>query len=188
MRSSRIALIALGMALFSASAVQAAGGPTSTDGQSLATQSPDTQSLFQSVWGPNAATRWIEEHLTQMGLLGGVSVPVAVPAPVAIPAKVAPVLLIMNDKDQFVPSMLSVPRGTTITWRNDDTDPHTITGDPAKSMPGMKMVLPNGAKAWDSGLIEAGQSFSVTLDTPGHYLYICTVHAGHGMIGTIDVS
>ncbi|HXG74837.1 MAG TPA: plastocyanin/azurin family copper-binding protein [Candidatus Nitrosotenuis sp.] len=75
----------------------------------------------------------------------------------------------------FVPSIVSVPVGTTVTWTNDDTAAHTVTSG--------ANVTPDGI--FDSGLFMAGKSFSHTFDTPGQYPYYCLVHPW--MSGTVTV-
>jgi plastocyanin len=49
----------------------------------------------------------------------------------------------------------------TITWTNNDNMVHTVT-----SRTGL----------FDSGLIEAGMTWTYTFDTPGIYNYYCTLH------------
>jgi len=61
----------------------------------------------------------------------------------------------------FSPSSLSVAKGTTVTWKFDDTTAHTATSND---------------KTFDSGSKSAGQSFAFTFNTPGTYSYICTFH------------
>lgn len=61
----------------------------------------------------------------------------------------------------YTPSNIQVAVGTTVTWTNSDTAPHSVT-------------FKNGTK--DSGLLRQGQSFSYTFTTPGTYDYYCTVH------------
>jgi len=75
----------------------------------------------------------------------------------------------------FTPGTLTIPAGTTITWTNADGFAHTVTAD-------------NGS--FDSGFFGAGQSFSMTFDTPGTYFYYCIPHGspgGFGMAGVVDV-
>jgi plastocyanin len=66
----------------------------------------------------------------------------------------------------FQPSSLRVAPGTTVVWSNQDVTPHTVTTDTA-----------------DSGLIDPGSSFSMTVNTPIEY--ICTLHSS--MAGTVRV-
>ncbi len=70
----------------------------------------------------------------------------------------------------YQPATMQVRVGTTVTWRNQDTVPHAVT-------------FKNGMK--DSGLLSQGQSFSSTFNTPGTYLYYCTVHPY--MVATVTV-
>ncbi len=61
----------------------------------------------------------------------------------------------------YTPANIQVKAGTTVTWTNQDTAPHTVT-------------FKNGMK--DSGVLQKGQTFSYTFTTPGAYQYYCTVH------------
>lgn len=65
---------------------------------------------------------------------------------------------------------IQVHVGTTVTWTNQDSAPHSVT-------------FQNGMK--DSGLLNQGQSFSYTFNTPGTYQYYCTVHPN--MVATVTV-
>ena len=65
---------------------------------------------------------------------------------------------------------IQVRTGTTVTWTNQDSAPHSVT-------------FKNGMK--DSGLLSQGQSFSYTFNTPGTYQYYCTVHPY--MVATVTV-
>ena len=76
----------------------------------------------------------------------------------------------------FDPSPAKVVVGSTITWTNDDTLPHTVTsGNPEKG--------PNST--FDSGIMSAGDSFTFTFDKPGVLEYYCAVHPW--MINTVMV-
>ena len=59
----------------------------------------------------------------------------------------------------FQPTTLTVTPDTVVTWTNDDSSPHTATGDD-----------------FDTGMLNRGDSNSVTFKTPGSYDYICTYH------------
>jgi len=63
--------------------------------------------------------------------------------------------------DAYQPTNIQVKVGTTVTWMNQDNDPHSVT-------------FKNGMK--DSGLFSQGQSFSYTFNALGTYQYSCTVH------------
>jgi plastocyanin len=63
----------------------------------------------------------------------------------------------------YMPPVIRVPAGATVTWQNDDADTHTVTMDD---------------KSMDTGVIEEGVSASLTFSTPGDYAYYCTIHPG----------
>ena len=69
----------------------------------------------------------------------------------------------------FVPQVITVPKGTTVTWTNRDSVPHTVTSTTG---------------AFDSGSISQGYTYSHTFDTPGTYEYSCTIHPSipHGKV------
>ena len=71
----------------------------------------------------------------------------------------------------YNPAQITIPVGGTVTWKNDDTVPHTVTARD-------RTVL-------QSGTINPGDSFSKTFDTPGTIEYFCEFHAN--MSGTIVV-
>jgi plastocyanin len=71
----------------------------------------------------------------------------------------------------FNPPMIEVSTGTTVTWTNQDTAPHTATAEDG---------------SFDTGRLNNGQSGSVTFDQPGTFTYICTFHPN--MKGTVVVT
>jgi len=77
----------------------------------------------------------------------------------------------------FIPSSVSIMKGDTVVWSNDDTAAHTITsGSPAEGPSGM----------FDSSLLIGGKSFEHTFDSSGSVDYFCMVHPW--MTGSIQVS
>ena len=72
----------------------------------------------------------------------------------------------------FQPSTLTVSPGTTVTWKNQDSVPHTVTSD--------------SQGLFDSGTLAPGKDFSFAFSSPGSYSYHCNLHPG--MKGTIVVS
>jgi plastocyanin len=70
----------------------------------------------------------------------------------------------------FSPAQTEIAVGTTVTWINNDTVPHTATESDG---------------LFDSGVLDAGASFSFTFDEPGTYDYTCLIHPE--MKGTIVV-
>ena len=71
----------------------------------------------------------------------------------------------------YQPDTLTVAAGTTVTWTNDGTVPHTVTSN---------------QRTFDSGDIAPGGTFSYTFDQPGSYPYHCTLHPS--MQGQIEVT
>lgn len=61
----------------------------------------------------------------------------------------------------FDPGQLDVSAGTTVTWTNGDTVPHTVTADDG---------------LFDSGTLNPGESYSVWFDGTGTVTYHCKIH------------
>jgi plastocyanin len=97
-------------------------------------------------------------------------------------------VVMMTDANQFQPASLTIPKGSTVTWKNTSQMEHTVTADPAKAAKKGDAALPDGATPFDSGMIGAGQSYSHTFDVPGTYKYLCIPHEMLGMVGTITVT
>jgi plastocyanin len=66
---------------------------------------------------------------------------------------------------------ITVPVGTTVVVRNDDSAPHTWTADDG---------------AFDSGNIDGGGTFEFTFTEAGTFAFHCNVHPS--MTGTITVT
>jgi plastocyanin len=71
----------------------------------------------------------------------------------------------------FKPAEITIKAGDTVTWTNEDSVGHDVTGDDFKS----------GA----AGGLGNGDTFEHTFDTAGTFDYVCTVHPG--MEGTVKV-
>ena len=78
---------------------------------------------------------------------------------------------------QFDPKDLTVKAGETITFTNKESVPHDVH---KTSGPG------DDFSSGDTGGMQEGDTFELTLDKPGKYEYVCKVHAP-GMAGTITV-
>lgn len=82
------------------------------------------------------------------------------------------------DNTCYLPSELTVPRGTAVIWEIEDTAAHTVTsGSPAAG---------GIAELFDSGLVMAGSQFEYTFEDEGTFEYFCIVHPW--MIGTVTVT
>ncbi|MEA2243458.1 MAG: hypothetical protein QOD24_3014, partial [Solirubrobacteraceae bacterium] len=68
----------------------------------------------------------------------------------------------------FAPKTLTVPVGTTVTWKNHDGDAHTVTGA--------------GLKSKSFGM---DATYSYTFTKAGTFAYVCSLHPQ--MKGTVVV-
>ena len=72
----------------------------------------------------------------------------------------------------FSPAQVTINKGATVVWTNEDSAPHQLKSD-------------SGFVAMDSQIIPQDSSFSVVFNQAGTYAYHCTLHPS--MIGTIIV-
>jgi len=80
----------------------------------------------------------------------------------------------------FDPSVITVNKGTKVTWYNDDNAAHTVTNVDLSVDPY------NVGTVFDSSLLMPGKSFSHKFDAAGEYPYFCMVHPW--MVGFVDVT
>ena len=81
----------------------------------------------------------------------------------------------------FTPQTLTVKAGTTVTWTNNDSAPHTVTSADGISTSASTTSLFNGS-------VNPGATFSYTFTKAGTYYYLCTIHKSQaGMHGEIIV-
>ncbi len=76
----------------------------------------------------------------------------------------------------FDPPMAQVSVGTTVVWENNDNVAHTVTSGNSKDGPD---------STFDSNMLNAGQSFKFTFNSPGKEDYFCMVHPW--MAGSVEV-
>ena len=94
---------------------------------------------------------------------------VVIPAGVGVPG-------CEETSECYLPSLLTIGTGTTVTWENVDTAAHLATsGTPADG--------PDGV--FDSGMIMAGGTFEHEFIDSGEFQYYCIVHPW--MVGTVTV-
>ncbi len=75
----------------------------------------------------------------------------------------------------YRPDELTVPHGTTVTWKQRDAGFHTVTsGTVSKDPSGSVDLEPDDV--FDSGQLEKGEEFDFTFDDIGTYEYFCKVH------------
>ena len=68
----------------------------------------------------------------------------------------------------FVPAILTVSKGTTVTWTNGDSTLHTVTSGSPESG--------NSGTEFDSSYLAAGKTFQHLFSTAGTFDYYCTLH------------
>lgn len=113
------------------------------------------QSNYGPMMGPNGSGPMMgpNGHGPMMGGSGATSTSPATPAVGVTQVRIVGFA--------FAPATIQVKAGTTVTWTNEDTAPHTVT-------------FRNGMR--DSGVLRQGQSFSYTFTTTGTYDYYCALH------------
>jgi len=62
---------------------------------------------------------------------------------------------------QFQMPNVSIPAGGSVTWKNLDGEPHTVTATDG---------------AFRSGALDQGESFTFRFAKPGVYSYLCSIH------------
>jgi plastocyanin len=62
----------------------------------------------------------------------------------------------------FSPQTLTIPKGTTAIWTNNDGTIHTVTSD---------------NNVWDSGNLDPGKTFSYIFNQTGTFSYHCKIHS-----------
>ncbi len=97
--------------------------------------------------------------------------PSATATPTPAPTKAANEIRISGYK--FVPDKITIKKGATVTWVNDDQAKHTVTADAGYTGP-------------DSALLAQGESYSYTFDTVGIVAYHCSPHPY--MKATVEVT
>lgn len=69
-------------------------------------------------------------------------------------------MVVMKNFD-FSPMTVTVPAGTTVTWKNLDGEPHTVTSVDGR---------------FRSGALDQNDTFKFKFDKPGTYKYVCSIH------------
>ena len=78
--------------------------------------------------------------------------------------------------DAWSPNPVQVSVGTTVTWTNDDAQPHAVNSG--------ENATPSGL--FDSGIMAPAATFEHTFTEAGEYPYYCLLHPN--MVGTVSVS
>ena len=85
-------------------------------------------------------------------------------------AHASPAATIVVKDFMFEPTSATIKAGTTVTWVNEDSDPHTVVSDTG---------------LFRSGAIDTNETFSFAFDKPGIYHFTCSIHPR--MVGTVVV-
>lgn len=120
-------------------------------------------------WAPGL---WTAVTLSLMGWMTMSSgLASTAPPAAASPSAGAAAPKVVSIKDfAFSPQTLTVPSGTTVTWKNLDDEPHTVRGADAQIR---------------SDALDQDETYSVRFDKPGTYKYGCSIHPK--MSGTVVV-
>ena len=99
----------------------------------------------------------------------GATAAIATPAPAADASRGSAMAVAIKGF-AYDKAAISIAVGTTVTWTNDDTVPHTVTQD---------------GGGFKSTVINPGETFAYTFDKAGAFSYHCEYHAN--MKGTVTV-
>jgi plastocyanin len=121
--------------------------------------------------------------------LGAALATIAPAIPASAVAGGSPAVVIkMSDKpSKFLPDKVSVKVGQTVEWINNAKTLHSVDADPSMVQKSSDVVLPPGAKPFDSGFMPPGATFDYTFTVPGTYKYTCVPHEKDGMNGAVVV-
>src|SRR5260370_27219009 len=139
-----------------------------------------------------AISRKTPRYLVGLGLLGlGVVVVVAVSIGVHLRSAAAstpPIVVKMIDTPAtYDPALLTIKVGQTVEWKNVGNSVHHASSDPSTAVNPAEVSNPVGAKPFDSGFLQPGQSYTYTFTVPGTYTYVCAPHETSGMLGEVTV-
>ncbi len=76
----------------------------------------------------------------------------------------------------YVPASVTVAKGGSVVWKNNDPVPHTVTST----------SVPSGASSFDSGNMNPNATYTATFTVIGTYNYVCSYHPW--MHGTVVVT
>lgn len=88
---------------------------------------------------------------------------------------------------KFAPPNVTVNVGQAVKWVNGGRYPQTVTDDPTLAANKSTAILPNGAPAWNSGILNYQQSFVRAFTVAGDYQYFSIPFDSKGMTGKITV-
>ncbi|NOJ27408.1 MAG: hypothetical protein DA330_05295 [Nitrososphaera sp.] len=131
--------------------------------------------LQQDYVYPNMIQNWMMGpgmgQATMGGMMGPATDPSTVPAVQTDKVVIPPDAWNRRTLQPYQPLHIEVSQGTTVTWTNNDSVVHTVTGT---------------NNEFDSNLIYKDNSWSFKFDSAGQYDYYCTIHPW--MQGSVKVN
>jgi plastocyanin len=123
----------------------------------------------------NVTLPLIEPKTTETGNITGRTRATTIAADAATGVSIVPDSSSLTDT-AYQPNPVQVSVGDTITWTNDDSQPHTATSGQNATPDGM----------FDSSIMAPGATFEHTFTEAGEFPYFCLLHPN--MVGTVSVS
>jgi glucose/arabinose dehydrogenase/plastocyanin/uncharacterized protein YjiK len=122
----------------------------------------------------NVTLPLIETNATEIGDATGTTTPATGGGDGTTSVSIVPDSTSLTDT-AYQPNPAQINVGDTITWTNDDSQPHTVTsgqnGEPDEQ--------------FDSAIMDSAQTFEHTFTQAGEYPYFCELHPN--MVGTVSV-
>ena len=141
---------------------------TTTGGANATTTTTGGANATNQTGGANATTTGTTGNTTGTGTTGG-------EGGGGTSVSIVPGSASLTDT-AFQPNPVQVSVGTTVTWTNNDAQPHTATSGQNATPDGM----------FDSSIMAPGATFEHTFTEAGEYPYFCLLHPN--MVGTVSVS
>ena len=86
------------------------------------------------------------------------------PVVIATPEPAGKTVEVSIESLKFNPETITIKKGDTVVWKNNDVSPHTVT-----------VIQGPAPDLFDSNIIRKGQTFSHTFDIINTYYYKCSV-------------
>ncbi|HJQ93435.1 MAG TPA: plastocyanin/azurin family copper-binding protein [Candidatus Thermoplasmatota archaeon] len=110
--------------------------------------------------------------LTALLLLAGCSTPTATEPPQDAEGRY---VIEMTSGNKFSPASATVPQGAVVVWEHMGGAPHDVQAEDDSFSSGQ------------IGGLQEGDEWAHQFDQTGTFAYVCHVHSGSGMKGTITV-
>ncbi|MGH7842538.1 MAG: cupredoxin domain-containing protein [Candidatus Binataceae bacterium] len=121
-------------------------------------------------------------------LLGAIGALIMAGAGPAYAAKPAVTIKMTDTPPKFLPEKATIKVGQSVEWINSAATLHSVDADASMVQNPKDVILPAGAKPFDSGFMPPGATFDYTFTVPGAYHYTCVPHEKDGMKGEVDVA